>query len=1121
MSKLLKSKILLGVFVFALVLGVGAFTALAAEGTITKTLKYGMKDVQVKYLQQELNEGGFTVAVAGKAGSAGFETTFFGNATKAAVKAYQAAKGLVADGIFGPASRGALGGSVSGNFPAGCTSASGFSPTTGLACYAIPSVPSTTFPAGCTSALGFSSTTGVKCDSTVTPPVATGPVTVALATDNPATGSFIAPASGVEFAKFTFSGTGTVTSVKLMRTGVSSSTTLSNVYLYDGATRLTDGASIGSDNTVTFNALGGLFTVAGSKTITVVATTVTADYSLGLTLVGYTAGGTAVTANVVGNQMFGASATLASIAMSSALGSGNTDAGVDITVWQGTATISTRDVLLKRLALRQLGSIVSTDINNFRLYADGVLVSTVASLDASGYVTFATSYALKSGARTLKVTADVLGGSGRTVQFSLRGVYDIQATDTQYNANGVATGTYPFGPSAFTVNAGTMTVVKKSDSQSSNVTLGASDQSLATYTFTAYGEAIKVETLNVGMITTGGTVTEHTLRNVRVLVNGAQVGSNTSVPAAATFAAASGTSFTTNFVVYPGTPATVEIRSDIYDNEGTDNIAAGTVTAVQALLVGGTATSNATPQVSLGTINVPSTANLVGNNLTISSGSISVAKTSSYANRSVAVPLTAYKIGSYQLSGNSTEAVNLNTIYVGFTSGSTVTEATDLSDLYVVYGGTTSSVKGSVSSTIPNGNSWSVNRTLAKNETIQIDVYATLASTVSTNAIITTLAVAGTTASSGVTVYADSVADTVLDAGLTGQTVTGAAGSVTMSQDASTALAQIVDDGSTVKTLTAKIVALTDSYTVTDVTVTVSNVSAVSMVTLKDATTGTVIGVAKPAQTSLTWSGLTYVVNAGETKKVDVELILAPVGVSAGTTGSLLTTAITAFTARNSAGTSATGTGTATGNVVYVYKAIPTVSILAVPTSVLAVGTNTLSKFSVNSGGTGTIAWNRMIFNITKTSIPVLANGAAFTLWNADSGTQIGGTATVISADATYTCIAAALACKLSFVPTNEQQVTGSVNYVLKAVVGGTIIATDYISTTLSTPPSVFAASTDYPSVAATGSFVAATYASYATTPSFIWSDVSAASHATTVTTDWSNDYLVKNLPLDSQTLTK
>ncbi len=1061
MSKLLKSKFLLGVVAVAVMfVGVVAVsnTASAATCTITTTLRVGSKGDEVKCLQAAVG--------VSQDGS-------FGPKTKVAVVAWQkTVSGLVADGIFGAKSRVAWMGS--------------------------PVTPP------------------------VTPPVATGPVTVALATDNPASGSFIAPASGVQFAKFTFSGAGTVTSVKLMRKGVSSSSTVNNVYLYDGATRLTDGASIGSDNTVTFNSVGGIFTVAGSKTITVVADTLVADYSLALALTSYTAGGVATTVNVSGNEMYGASATLATVALAASTGSGATDAGLDISVWQSTATVATRDVILKSLALRQIGSIVSADINNFKLYVDGVWAATVANSDANGYVTFAPSVVLKTGARVLKVTADVLGGSGRTVSMSLRGTYDFIATDTQYNANGTATGTFPNTATAFTVNSGTLTVVKKNDSQSSNVTIGASDQSLATYTFTAYGEAVKVETLRVGMITTGGTVTDNTLRNVRILVNGAQVGSNTSVPAAASFAAASGTSFTTNFVVYPGTPATVEIRSDIFDNESTDDITAGTTTAVQAVLVGGAATSNGVPQVSLGTINVPTSANVLGNNLTIASGSMSIATTTSYVSRSVAVPATAYKIGSFQLTGNSTEAVNLNTVYVGFTAGSTVTEETDLSDLYYVMGGVQSTVKGTVSSTILNGNSWSINKTLAKNETIQVDVYATLASTVSTNAVIATLAVAGTTVNSGITTYADASGITTLTAGVTGQTITGATGSVTISKDTSNTLkASIVDDSGTLKTLTAKIEALTDTYTVTDFTVTVSNVSAVSTVTLKDRTTGAVIGAAKSAATSLTWSGLNYVVSAGSIVRVDVELALAPVGVDAGTTGSALTTSITAFTARNGAGTSATGTGTAVGNAVYVYKAIPTLATANTPTGngTLGSGTQTLSKFSVSTNGTGTIGWNRLIFTIAKTSAPTLAS---FTLWDVTNGTAVSvpGTATIVDSANDATCLATLLSCAVRFVPTAEQQVSSTAIYALKATVAGTLISTDSVTTTMTNPGGTlgFVASAAYATVAATGSFSATSYATYLTSPSFVWSDVSKASHDTT-TTDWSNDYLVPALPLDSQAL--
>lgn len=1121
--------------IFSVVLGavVLASAASANAYSFTAYLKPGVRNADVMEMQKLLNTMADTMipATPTVAGSLGYETTYYGSKTVAALKRFQAKYSLAVDGLVGPITRAKLNivsnGYVSGNFaPAGCTSAAGYSPITGGACYSIPSVP-TGLPAGCTSTAGFSPTTGLPCNGTPAP-VVTGPIAATAATDMPASGSFIAPASGVAFAKFTFSGTGTVTSVKLQRTGVSSSATLSNVYLYDGATRLTDGASISSDNTVTFNALGGIFTVAGSKTITVVADTLVADYSLGFNLIGFTANGAASTVNIAGNQMYGASATLAIVTMSSATGSGATDAGLDISVWQGTATVATRDVVLKSLALRQIGSIAAADIKNFKLYADGVLISTVANLDVNGYVTFTPNTTLKTGARILKVTADVIGGAGRTVQMSLRGSYDIAATDTQYNANGTAAGTFPFGPSSFTVNAGTLTVVKATNSPSTSVTLGASDQNVATYTFTAYGEPVKVETLRVGMITTGGTASTNTLRNVRILVNGAQVGSNTSVPAENSFATDSGTSFTTNFVVYPGTPTTVEIHSDIYDNEGTDDIAAGTTTAVQAVLIA--ATGNAVPQTSLGTIAVPS-ANKNANNLTISQGTMSLAKTSNYTSRTIAVPVTAYKIGSFQLSGNSTEAVNLNTIYVGFAdTTSDAAPATDLSDLYVVYDGVMTPVKGTVtcvySAGCTNANSWSINKTLAVNGTMSFDVYATIASTLSTNSFITTLAVAGTTASSGIATYADASGTTTLTAGFSGQEITGGTGSITATLDASRPDAAINDDAGT-KTMAAfKFAAITDTYTVTDLTFTVADVTTASTISLYD---GATLVASKAVTATTTFSGLSWVVPAGQSKVLTVKLDLAAVGTGMGSTGASTLVTLTAFTSQGSDGTtdiSANDSGQSrendpAGTAQYTYKAIPTLALGTLPTTALVAGTNTLSKFSINTNGTGTIGWGRIIFSLTKTTNPTIANGAAFTLWNADSNTQIAGTATVRDTSDAATCLTVILACRVTFVPTSEQQISGSVNYVLKATVAGSLATSDYISTSIAAP-SVFAASDDYTAVAASGSF-AQTYAGYGTSPSFIWSDVSGSGHdiASTTVTDWSNDYLVRTLPLDSQTLTK
>lgn len=118
---------------FALVAVKGASAAYVHAGL----LKQGSRGTQVLALQQALNATAYKVALTG-AGSAGYETTYFGPATKAAVMKFQAANGLTADGIVGAATGAKLAGlggtTVPSGLPAGCTSTSGYSPITGVAC---------------------------------------------------------------------------------------------------------------------------------------------------------------------------------------------------------------------------------------------------------------------------------------------------------------------------------------------------------------------------------------------------------------------------------------------------------------------------------------------------------------------------------------------------------------------------------------------------------------------------------------------------------------------------------------------------------------------------------------------------------------------------------------------------------------------------------------------------------------------------------------------------------------------------------------------------------------------------------------------------------------------------
>jgi surface protein len=73
--------------------------------SFTRSLQLGSSGVDVKSLQQFLNDRGYTVSSTGP-GSKGNETAYFGSATKRALIAYQKTNGISpAVGFFGPLTR--------------------------------------------------------------------------------------------------------------------------------------------------------------------------------------------------------------------------------------------------------------------------------------------------------------------------------------------------------------------------------------------------------------------------------------------------------------------------------------------------------------------------------------------------------------------------------------------------------------------------------------------------------------------------------------------------------------------------------------------------------------------------------------------------------------------------------------------------------------------------------------------------------------------------------------------------------------------------------------------------------------------------------------------------------
>ncbi len=1008
----------------------------------TTDLTIGSKGADVTALQDILIGAGHLVMPAGVAKG------YFGTLTQSAVSKWQASAGITpAAGYVGPKSRAAL------------------------------------------NAMSGGTTT-----TTPTTPVVAGAVSAMLSSDSPVAATLISGAQNTfvstraTVAKFTITNGNSsavkVTGVKLARTGISSDSTINNVYLYNGAQRVTDAASI-SLSKINFSDTAGIVTVPGMGSVVLsVVVEVAAGQNgqtIGVMLTDVMTDATGATTGlpVSASQHNIALAPSGMTSVNFSVGAvtplaSSIDPQDDYTVWQANMGVNNRDAVLKSIRFRQIGSVMTSDLANFRLMVDGAQVGTaVANLDSFGYVTFDLSSApknLTSGTRVVKVVANIVSGSGRNFKFSLRQASDLQVSDSQLGIDIIPT----YNSVAFVaqesgqqdINAGVLTITKEVDSPSGNVTNQASNITLAKFKFKAQGEKIKVENLIVGHSSTTAS-----LRNGSITANGTQIGSVSPIAAAGTTI-----NLGSSLVVEPGKDVIVEIKGDIYTTVNAFN--AGETLTV-SLLAG---SSNAQRLVKLDYVNSPAST-VSGNSLTVAAGSMTLSKYTAFANQTIVVPSTAVKIGEYRLQSGSTEDVNLNTLTIGVNA----TNTSGITDLYVVYGSKTTPVKASVSAT----NAWSINELLAKNTTLEVKVYATLSASWNYQAS-TTGKVDGNAVSSGSAVTSGTVV---------GQTISSGSGALTVATDASTPVSASVVGGAQPKVASFKFTGTNDTFTVTELYASTTDTGSAVIGSLIWKDGATTIATTPFNGAFATSTGLSIAVAANSTKVIDAYLQLGTVTTPGGAaTGLNVQIGLDGYKYRNSNGVESSVVAAATdvvGNPTYVYKTKPTISNVALPSTTLTAGSQTVAKFTVSADSAGTIAWRTIKFSVSTSST------GSLTL----SNYAIYDTANESTALANVSATASSSGATVVFTSTADQEVSGSKTYVVKADVAGTgVVAGASVSHRIATGQTSFAA--------------AAALASVPGGSSFVWSDESETPHSATTAT-WNGDFLVKNIPTDSQTLTK
>lgn len=337
---------------------------------------------------------------------------------------------------------------------------------------------------------------------------------LSLAADNPIAQSVPKGATGVTFLKFNVSGTGTLSSLTFKRMGIGSTSDFGSagIYLYDGATRLTNGRSINSTtHEVTFLNLN--LAVNGVKTLSLVAdiaTGATAANRNYFSLVS-AAGTPNPTGTLMGNEMSIAGQLVGTITATSGAAPSNPKVGqqgakiAEFMLQAGSA----EDIHIQRVALTEGGSVANENLSNFMLKQGGNVVATAAAIGGKDLIVFnfTTPFLLEKGQqRTFEVYADIAGQtrSADTIVLYFDSASDIYATGRTYG--------YPVTPTitaldttaegdTLTIQGGELTITFNGP-VTGDITLRQQDAMLYDFTIASQNN-IEIRNLRFNVSTTG------------------------------------------------------------------------------------------------------------------------------------------------------------------------------------------------------------------------------------------------------------------------------------------------------------------------------------------------------------------------------------------------------------------------------------------------------------------------------------------------------------------------------------------------------------------------------------------------------------------------------------------